>query len=107
MRRAILIGIVLGLPSGAPPLLHAQESGDVEAGRRLAMHWCTGCHAVVPNTEEGLFAADFADIAKVPSTTALSLRVFLRSSHRNMPNFILQPQEADDIVAYIISLKHK
>ena len=53
------------------------------------------------------FAAGFAEIAKVPSTTALSLKVFLRTSHRNMPNFILQPDEADDIVAYIMSLKRK
>jgi cytochrome c len=55
----------------------------------------------------GLFAADFAEIAKLPSTTALSLKVFLQTSHRNMPNFILQPDEAGDVVAYILSLKRK
>ena len=54
-----------------------------------------------------IFAADFAEIANVPSTTELSLKVFLRSSHKSMPNFILQPAEADDIVAYILSLRRK
>ena len=43
----------------------------------------------------------------MPSTTELSLKVFLRSSHKSMPNFILQPEEADDIVAYILSLRRK
>ena len=43
----------------------------------------------------------------MPSTTELSLKVFLRSSHKSMPNFILQPEETDDIVAYILSLRRK
>jgi hypothetical protein len=55
----------------------------------------------------GVFEADFAEIANLPSTTALSLRVFLRSSYNRMPNFILQPRDADDIVAYILSLKRR
>jgi len=101
------LAAALGLTLAALQPLAAQNApGPVEAGRRLASHWCSGCHAVEPNTV-GLFAAGFAEIAKVPSTTALSLKVFLRTSHRNMPNFILQPDEADDIVAYIMSLKRK
>ena len=39
------------------------------------------------------------------STTALSLTVFFRSNHKNMPNLILSNTEADDIIAYILSLK--
>ena len=44
---------------------------------------------------------------KSPATTALSLKVFLQSSHKDMPNLILKPAEADDIIAYILSLKRK
>ena len=106
IRPTILLSIVLGLTFGTLQLLHAQEFADPEAGRRLALQWCTGCHAVEPRAE-GFFAADFAEIAKLPSTTALSLKVFLRTSHKSMPNFILQPEEADNIVAYILSLKRK
>jgi cytochrome c len=80
--------------------------GDVESGRALAKAWCTGCHRVEPGTF-GLFAADFAEVAKLPSTTALSLKVFLQTSHKDMPNFTLMPAEADDIIAYILSLKRK
>lgn len=54
-----------------------------------------------------MFAADFAEVAQLPSTTALSLRVFLQTNHNEMPNFTLKPSEADDIIAYILSLKRK
>ena len=101
------LAVILGLTLAALQPLAAQNSrSSVEAGRSLASQWCSGCHAVEPKTV-GIFAADFVEIAKLPSTTGLSLKVFLRTSHRNMPNFILQPDEANDIVAYILSLKRK
>jgi mono/diheme cytochrome c family protein len=106
MRLAILLPLILGMSAALQPLAAQNSPGSVEAGRSLATQWCTGCHAVEPKTM-GLFAADFAEIAKLPSTTALSLKVFLRTSHRNMPNFILQPDEANDIAAYILSLKRR
>ena len=43
----------------------------------------------------------------MPSTTELSLRVFLQSNHRNMPNIIVKGQDLDDIVAFIMSLKRE
>ena len=107
MRAALTISIGLGTFLGTLQPLSAQNSrGNVESGRRYAMDWCSGCHSVEPKTV-GIFAADFAEVAKLPSTTALSLKVFLRTSHHSMPNFILQPEEASDIVAYILSLKRK
>ena len=107
MRTAIVLGIMLGLISTILQSLHAQDlQASATSGRRLANYWCTGCHAVEPKSE-GMFAADFAEIANVPSTTELSLKVFLRTSHKNMPNFILKAEEADDIIAYILSLRHK
>ena len=41
----------------------------------------------------------------MPSTTALSLKVFLRSNHNEMPNLIIPDSETDDLIAYILSLK--
>ena len=49
----------------------------------------------------------FREVANLPSTTALSLRVFLQSNHKEMPNFSLKSAEADDIIAYILSFKRK
>jgi hypothetical protein len=37
----------------------------------------------------------------------LSLKVFLRSSHRNMPNFILGREEIDSLASYILGLGGK
>jgi len=37
--------------------------------------------------------------------TALALLVWLRTSHPSMPNIILMPETADDIIAYILSLR--
>ena len=107
MRPVIVLSTAFGLTLATLQLLHAQDSlGSAQSGRRFANYWCAGCHSVEPKTA-GSFAAEFAEIANVPSTTELSLKVFLRSSHKSMPNFILQPEETDDIVAYILSLRRK
>jgi hypothetical protein len=41
----------------------------------------------------------------MPATTSMSLHVFLLTPHANMPNYHLTPQEIDDVVAYILSLR--
>ena len=106
-RLAIVLSVMLGSTLAALQPLHAQNLRSVESGRRLAIDWCSGCHVVEPASDARGWLADFAAIANVPSTTAVSLKVFLQTSHKNMPNFILQPEEADNIVAYILSLKRK
>ena len=98
---AALVIIRVHRASGASP-----DDRGVAEGRHLAEAWCTTCHAIdskaagTANT-----APDFAAIANLPSTTELSLKVFLRSSHRNMPNLVLKPEQADNLVSYILSLK--
>jgi mono/diheme cytochrome c family protein len=86
----------------------AQELGDPTVGRRLAEAWCMECHAIGPKTVKGTRPGpDFVAVANRPSTTPLSLNVFLRSNHDNMPNFILTRGQADDIVAYILTLTER
>ncbi|WP_022720965.1 cytochrome c552 [Rhodopseudomonas sp. B29] len=77
---------------------------DAGAGRKLAAAWCAECHAVAPGQTSGK-GPDFVQIANLPSTTALSLNVFLRSNHTAMPNLIIAPGDAAEIVQYILSLK--
>ena len=43
----------------------------------------------------------------MPSTTALTINVILRTSHEVMPNYRLSREEIDDVVAFIMSLKDK
>jgi mono/diheme cytochrome c family protein len=103
----IVVGMSLGVVSTTPGEMHAQNLGDnVDSGRALARAWCAECHRVEKG-RFGIFAADFAEVANLPSTTALSLRVFLQSNHKEMPNFSLKPAEVDDIIAYILSLKRQ
>jgi cytochrome c len=76
------------------------------AGHRLADAWCKECHAIDAGTAGTARAApDFAAIANQPSTTALSLKVFLRSNHASMPNLVIAPGETNDLVNYILSLR--
>ena len=76
------------------------------AGETLAQRWCSQCHAVKRNQSSANRAAPrFSDLAAEPSITEYSLRVFLKIPHPTMPNFMMKPDDIDDIVSYILSLK--
>lgn len=97
-----LILIRLHNANGATP----SDIDSVSAGRTLAEAWCRECHAMdAGGARAGNTAPDFAAVANMPSTTELSLKVFLQSNHRNMPNLVLTPQQRDDLVNYIMTLK--
>ena len=88
----------------------AAELGDAAAGRRLAQQWCSECHQMdgkPGRVESHIEAPNFAEIAKEPSITPLSLRVFFQSNHESMPNLHISTTEADNLVAYILSLRQK
>jgi cytochrome c len=88
----------------------AAEAGDVAAGHRLARQWCSECHQIDAkrrHVKRPANAASFLEIANEPSTTPLSLRVFFRSNHENMPNLHVSQSQADDLAAYILSLKRR
>ncbi|MEY9884784.1 c-type cytochrome [Bradyrhizobium sp. USDA 329] len=82
------------------------SSRTIAEGHRLARAWCQTCHAVEPHMI-GVFdeAPGFQAIADRQGTTALSLKVFLRTSHQNMPNLVISPEQADALSAYILSLR--
>ena len=78
--------------------------GDPEAGRLMAQAWCTECHSVQRETAgTGTFVPDFTVIAGRRS--APWLHAFLHSPHARMPAFAFEPNDADNLVAYIVSLK--
>lgn len=104
MRSAALLGVLAVL---AAPALAQPEPGDARAGQRLAATWCANCHRIAPggpgpSTDA---APDFAGIAAMPSTTSMSLRVFLQSPHVSMPDYRLTREQLDDVVAYLLSLR--
>ncbi len=76
------------------------------AGHRLAEAWCKACHAIEPNMA-GMSdqAPAVTAIANRHGTTALSIKVFLKTSHASMPNIVIAPEQAEDIAEYILSLR--
>jgi len=74
----------------------------------LATELCGECHqARPPFPSLHQYPPSFGDIAKMASTTRLSLKVFLQSNHKQMPNFIISKSDTDDIIDYILSLKRQ
>lgn len=87
----------------------AQEvRGNIRNGRDLAERWCGSCHQMTTlRTPDRRGVATFVEVARLPSTTALSLRAFLYTSHAHMPNIQLSSTDADDLIAFILSLKDR
>ena len=104
----IRLTLVVTLAALASPAL-AQQAGDPTVGRHLAETWCSGCHLVAPNAPSGASngAPSFADVARMKSTTLMSLQVFLQSPHPPMPDLRLARGEIDDVAGYILSLRVK
>ena len=98
----LMIALALATAQG-----QAQEIGQPGRGLALAQRLCAQCHAVQkeqtrsPNGN----APRFQVIAAVPGMTAIALSAALSSSHRSMPNIMLEADERADIIAYILSLR--
>ena len=107
MRRMMLSYVVAAaLVTAPPPVLAQPVAGDPASGRKIATTLCNSCHQVLPiSLPDKGDPPSFQSIADQPSTTGISLNVFLHSNHNNMPDFILSSAESNDLIAYILSLK--
>jgi len=86
----------------------AVRTPDLANGKAIAEKWCGHCHMTGPGEKRaGDAAPTFAAIARMPSTTEMSLRVFLQTPHVRMPDYHLTRDESADLVAYILSLRDK
>ena len=82
------------------------DSAGIRAGRQFADTQCAQCHGVDRKAQSTNPAAPaFEDIANLPGMTATALTVALRTSHQSKPNIIVQGRDAENIIAYILSLK--
>jgi mono/diheme cytochrome c family protein len=107
VRRKMAIGAVAATAALAGTLAIAKPlPGDVNRGHELAKTWCIGCHFVEAHE---IAAKDtvpsFNAIAAMKSTTIPSLKAFLQTRHRDMPDWWLTRQQVDDVIAYIMSLR--
>lgn len=92
--------VALGLCASA-------QAQTADQGRDIAVKSCSECHLVgrADATPKNFTAPSFADIANMPSATLLSIKVFLRTPHANMPDIMLNESELDAIAEHIMSLK--
>jgi mono/diheme cytochrome c family protein len=106
MRQRVLVSVLITSLTLSSAVF--AQSGERAAGRRIATELCGDCHEVrAPFPAFYRYPPTFEEIAKRPSTTRLALKVFLQSNHTIMPNFIVSKSDADDIIAYILSLKRQ
>ena len=109
MQRILPHLLAMGTSIGLIAAALAQDlPGNIASGRHMAEFWCTKCHQI--NLDELVplpYPPNFVEIANMPSTTALAINVFLRTSYDVMPNYRLSHEEIDDVVAFILSLKDK
>ena len=85
----------------------AQQLGDPAAGLAYADGVCAECHAVRKGQRVSPHerAPAFELVANSRGMTEMALRVWFQSPHPSMPNLRLTDKLADDLIAYIMSLK--
>lgn len=75
-------------------------------GQDLAKRWCASCHLVSADQKRAVADVPaFATIARTPNFDADRLARFLLDPHPKMPELPLSRTAAEDIAAYIASLK--
>ena len=105
--RTLIVSAVFSI-LGMVASTQAQDVGEVQQGRQLAIDVCASCHAVrAGQTQSPLAKApSFEEIAHMPGMTAAALAFwFTARSHPTMPNFIFSPQQVRNGSAYILSLR--
>jgi cytochrome c len=105
MTRALLLASSIALLASGQ--IRAQPMDPTKQGLVLAQQVCAQCHAVEARSHNSPNAAAprFEDIANIPGMTAAAISATLHTSHRTMPNVILDNVQTSTIVAYLLSLK--
>lgn len=81
-------------------------AADPDNGERLSRRWCSSCHVVASNQRGATSEAPpFATVARKLDFDAAKLALFLLHPHPKMPDMGLSRAEAEDLAAYIATLK--
>jgi mono/diheme cytochrome c family protein len=105
LRYALLSGGILLVA----PWAGAQDLGNAANGASYAKKACAECHAVAAGESRSPVraATPFEKVANAPGMTPMALNVWLHTSHPTMPNFMIDPDRIDDLIAYVATLKKK
>src|SRR6516165_6960487 len=101
------LGLIVAMCVAAVDCAWAQSIGSPSQGLRLARTQCAECHLVEKGSgpSPNPAAPTFEDIANIRGMTSAALTAALRTSHKTMPNVIINEADTSDLVAYILSLK--
>jgi mono/diheme cytochrome c family protein len=97
------------LQTKGPMLTDAMDIADARKGLRYAQKACAACHNVSessapsPNSK----APPFKLVANLPGASLAGLTEWSRTPHSSMPNLIVEPNDIDDVIAYILTLKDR
>ena len=95
-------------PAPAAMLPTDVEAQSIAAGRTIAEAYCAACHAIGTDDESAhLDAPKFRDIAKQYPVEALAeaLAEGIVVGHPDMPEFVFEPEEIDNLLDYLISIQ--
>ena len=102
-RRYICHGLIVAATVVTKPVFGANQDN----GERLAHRWCAACHVVSATQRQVTTdqAPPFASIAKTQDFDAGKIALFLLDPHPKMPDMGLSRTDAQDLAAYIATLK--
>ncbi|HYG88756.1 MAG TPA: cytochrome c [Azospirillum sp.] len=105
IRRLFVTGLLVAAGAGA--LAATDGPGSPASGRRLAVELCRECHVVSPDQDRSGKepGPDLTQRVRNPAITELALRSYLQTSHPVMPNIMLSQEQADDLIAYLLTFK--
>lgn len=98
-RQALPLAVALALLGGS-----GAAAQNADNGRHLSERWCVECHAITPAPGKSR-AQSFAAIAAKEKISAEMIASFLKLPHATMPNLPLRGNDAQDIAAFIMSMK--
>ena len=102
---AILSSMIVLLSN---PAFAGEESGLIAAGRELIFRNCSQCHAVaVDDISKHPQAPPFRSLGKHYPVKSLeeALAEGLYTGHPDMPEFQIQPQDINAVIAYLQSIQ--
>jgi mono/diheme cytochrome c family protein len=99
--------MIAGLAVLLTILVIHHAGADARTGELFAQRWCSQCHAIKPNQiSPKSQAPTFHALARNPRIDEGWLRTSLRTTpHRGMPKIKLRPEDIDDVISYILSLR--
>ncbi len=103
--RTTLLVLALSFALVIPVLAQDKPAApSIARGQDLARRWCGACHLVQLKLTD-IDPPTFTAIANNPNKTPEYLRKFFVSPHKDMPPIQLTPQQIEDIIAYLGTLK--